>query len=69
MKVPPKGSQFEYKEFPRSEYLGHMLTRLDNEIGFYITLIENNPHPSGAGVGFLVRHKDDYARRRSACRG
>lgn len=52
MKIPPRGSQFEYKEFPRSEYLGHMLTRLDNEVGYYITLIEDNPHPSGAGVGF-----------------
>ncbi len=52
MKVPPKGSKFEHQEFPRSEYLNHMLTRLDNEIGYYIDLIENNPHSSGAGVGF-----------------
>lgn len=52
MKTPPRGSQFEYKEFPHSEYLGYMLKRLDNEIGYYLTLIENNPHPSGDGVGF-----------------
>jgi hypothetical protein len=52
MKVPPKGSEFEYQVFPRSEYLKNMLGRLDNEVGYYIDLIENNPHPSGAGVGF-----------------
>ena len=52
MKTPPKGSSFEYKEFPKSEHFGHIANRLQNEVGYYIELIEKNPHPSGAGVGF-----------------
>jgi len=52
MKIPPRGSSFEYEEFGRSHYAQLIINRLKNEVGYYIELIENNPHPSGAGVGF-----------------